>query len=78
MPYERRADVVVLNGFSAHADQAGLLEYAREVGRRGPLRGVILVHGEPPAQRALAGKLTSEGICSNVTAPAAGDKIRLA
>jgi metallo-beta-lactamase family protein len=77
LPYERRADVVVLNGFSAHADQAGLLEYARETNRRGPLRSVILVHGEPPAQRALAAKLQSEGICSNVTAPAPGDRIVL-
>jgi metallo-beta-lactamase family protein len=76
--FEREAEVVVLNGFSAHADQRGLLDYAREVGRRGSLKSVFLVHGEPPAQRVLAEKLRAESICSNVTVPAAGDRVRLA
>jgi len=44
------AEVVVLDGFSAHADQAGLVEFADAVRQRGKLRQVILVHGEPPAQ----------------------------
>lgn len=47
------AEVVVLNGFSAHADQHDLLNYAEATRERGPVRDVILVHGEPQAQRAL-------------------------
>ena len=53
-----RAEVVVLNGFSSHADQAELLEFADTVRERGPLRDVVLVHGEPAAQDALKEQLT--------------------
>jgi metallo-beta-lactamase family protein len=52
-----RAEVVVLGGFSAHADQRELVEYVEEIRSRGPLSQVILVHGDPPAQRALREKL---------------------
>jgi metallo-beta-lactamase family protein len=76
MPRPRRAEVVVLNGFSAHADQHGLLAFAEVVRERGPLRQVILVHGEPPAQEALARELGARGFPS-VTAPQAGDRLRL-
>ena len=66
-----RAEVFVLNGFSAHADQGDLVEYAVELKRRGPLGKVALVHGEPKAQTALREKLTEHGI-SDVHAPAPG------
>src|SRR4029079_4133823 len=46
--HARRAEVVVLTGFSPHADQQGLLDFAEAVRRQGPLRRVILVHGEAP------------------------------
>ncbi len=72
------AEVVVLNGFSAHADQPGLLAFAGEVGRKGHLREIILVHGEPDAQSALAEQLRSRGICQEVLAPAMGERHRLA
>jgi len=45
--YERRAQVVTINGFSAHAGQDQLVEYALRV--KGKARQVILVHGEPRA-----------------------------
>lgn len=54
---ELRAEVVVLNGFSAHADQSDLLAYARDVHAAGPLGGIALVHGEPASQRVLKEKL---------------------
>ena len=53
----RNADVLVLDGLSAHADQRELLAYARAVRARGPLRRVVLVHGEPGALSTLAGLL---------------------
>ena len=52
-----RAEVAFLNGFSAHADQHDLLEFAEAARKQGPLRRVILVHGEPKAQRVLAEQL---------------------
>jgi metallo-beta-lactamase family protein len=72
----RRAEIVVLNGFSAHADQQGLLDFAEGVRSRGPLRRILLVHGEPPAQEALTRALTKRGFPS-VYAPAPGERLRL-
>jgi metallo-beta-lactamase family protein len=70
------AEVVVLDGFSAHADQAGLLAFAEAVRERGPLQQVILIHGEPPAQRTLSALLSKRGFPS-VAMPKPGDRIRL-
>lgn len=71
-----RAEVVVLNGFSAHADQRELVEFAEAVRQRGPLRKIALVHGEPAAQAALQKELEAHGF-PNVTAPAPGDYVAL-
>jgi metallo-beta-lactamase family protein len=68
---ELRAEVAVLNGFSAHADQKDLIEYATDLKARGPLGTVALVHGEPQAQAALREKLKERGI-SDVHAPPPG------
>jgi metallo-beta-lactamase family protein len=70
------AEVAVLSGFSAHADQADLLEFTEAVRQQGKLRQVVLVHGEPPAQDVLMAKLAERGF-PTVVAPSPGDKIRL-
>ncbi|MBN2575857.1 MAG: MBL fold metallo-hydrolase [Deltaproteobacteria bacterium] len=70
------AEVAVLSGFSAHADQKDLLDFAEAVRERGKLHQVVLVHGEPPAQDALMGKLAELGF-PTVIAPVPGEKIRL-
>lgn len=66
-----RAEVVIMNGFSAHADQKDLVEYALDLKQRGPLGKVALVHGEETAQRALIAKLKERGI-EDVVAPQPG------
>ncbi|MCC7381431.1 MAG: MBL fold metallo-hydrolase [Deltaproteobacteria bacterium] len=73
---ELRAEVVVLNGFSAHADQADLVHYAGQVADRGSLEGIALVHGERKAQEALREKLAEQRL-HQVQIPARGDVIRL-
>ncbi|HEX2734571.1 MAG TPA: MBL fold metallo-hydrolase [Polyangiaceae bacterium] len=73
---ERNADVVVLNGFSAHADRNDLLAYAKAARDKGPLRHVALVHGEPKAQRALSDALQAAGFL-DVRIPAQGDKLTI-
>lgn len=73
---ELRAEVAVLNGFSAHADQAGLVDFAKAVANQGRLQQVALVHGESSAQRELSQQLTAAGL-PNVVAPAAGTTLRL-
>jgi metallo-beta-lactamase family protein len=70
------AEVVVLNGFSAHADQKELIEFAESVRSQGKLRQVLLVHGEPPAQAALIAKLTEHEF-ARVHAPGPDEKIRV-
>jgi metallo-beta-lactamase family protein len=72
----RRAEVVVLDGFSAHADQAGLLAFAESARKLGPLRRVILVHGEPRAQEALGRELYGRGF-PTVETPAPGTTLVL-
>ncbi len=76
MMRERRAEVVVLNGFSAHADQKDLVAFAEEVRRRGRLGRVFLVHGEAPAQEALSKVLATRGFPA-VMAPGPGTRVRL-
>lgn len=76
MMHRREAEVVVLNGFSAHADQKGLVDFAEAVRSRGNVRKVILVHGEPAPQAALSKLLVASGFPS-VEAPAPGDRIQL-
>jgi metallo-beta-lactamase family protein len=71
-----RAEVTVLDGFSAHADQRDLVEFAEAIRERGPLRHVVLVHGEPPAQHALAAKLEERGF-PTVRSPKPGEIITL-
>jgi metallo-beta-lactamase family protein len=55
MEYRREAEVVTLNGFSNHADQPGLLDWARAFKQR-PER-IFVVHGDPDAAQELAGRL---------------------
>jgi metallo-beta-lactamase family protein len=58
--YNRRAEVVTINGFSAHAGQQLLLEYA--LATRETLKKVFLVHGEPRGAEPLMEKLHEAGI----------------
>ncbi len=71
-----RAEVEILDGYSAHADRTELAAWLDAVKSTSPqLTRVLLVHGEPPAQEALGAALTAKGY--HVTAPAPGDQVRL-
>jgi metallo-beta-lactamase family protein len=74
--HPRRAEVVVMDGFSAHADRDGLVAFAEDVRAKGPLRRVVLVHGEPRAQSALEDELTARGF-PTIESPAAAARLRL-
>ncbi len=72
---ERRCEVVVLNGFSAHADQKDLISYAEATRTKGgDLGRVILVHGDPRPQAILKDKLGQKGF-GDVSMPGPGDRI---
>lgn len=70
--FERKAEVVVLNAFSAHADRNDLLEYAQAVSPK----KIFLVHGEPKQRKALAAALEQNGH-TEVYVPKPGDVVEL-
>jgi metallo-beta-lactamase family protein len=71
-----RATVEVIDGYSAHADRTELERWLAQVRARSPrLDRVFLVHGEPPAQQALAESLTRAGL--RVDAPARDTRVTL-
>ncbi|MBC7324723.1 MAG: MBL fold metallo-hydrolase, partial [Moorella sp. (in: Bacteria)] len=53
-----RAEIKTINGFSAHADQKGLLNWVKSFGR--PPRKVFVTHGEEDAARDFASLLSDE------------------
>jgi metallo-beta-lactamase family protein len=59
--YALRAEVAILNGFSAHADRNELLAYAEGLNRT-QLRRVFVVHGESPQAEALVSGLQERGM----------------
>jgi metallo-beta-lactamase family protein len=71
-----RAQVAVLNGYSAHADRSELAAWLKGVRETSPrLRDVYLVHGEPEAQDAFGERLKGEGY--RVGMPSLGERISL-
>ena len=68
------AEVHVLNGFSAHADQRDLVDYAVEARKRGELEHMVLVHGDPVPMRVLSDLLGEKGFAS-VASPDPGNVI---
>jgi metallo-beta-lactamase family protein len=72
--YTRRCHVEVLEGFSAHADSADLTRLLTPVAKNA--RAAFLVHGEPTQLDAMQ-KILARAGCSNVHAPAPGEKFTL-
>jgi metallo-beta-lactamase family protein len=54
-PHDLKAEVVVLNAFSSHADEYGLVEYVRNCRKR--LKQVFIVHGDPDQAEVLQANL---------------------
>jgi metallo-beta-lactamase family protein len=72
--YAVRAEVEVMNVFSAHADSNDLLNYAR--GTKDTLKKIFLVHGEEKQCYILAESLRNDGF-SDVTVPSKGDVVEI-
>ncbi|MEJ2446457.1 MAG: MBL fold metallo-hydrolase [Anaerolineales bacterium] len=72
--YHRKAEVVTINGFSAHAGQEGLLAYAQST--EDTLKKVFLVHGEPRGAEPLMQKMKERGI-TDITYPKRGSVIEI-
>ena len=74
-PHDLRAEVVVLNSFSAHADRNELLSYLRQFPRK-PLKETFVVHGDPDQCEIFGGALKDEGF-GPVVIPSRGDRVYL-
>lgn len=72
--YDRKAEVVVMNAFSAHADRTDLIKYVNQA--QANLRGVFLVHGEESQTYALAEGLTEIGI-EHIRAPELAETVEI-
>jgi len=70
-PHEVKAEVVVLNSFSAHADRNELLTYLRQFDARA-MKGVFVVHGDVDQAEQLGTGLREAGF-QGVAIPARGD-----
>jgi metallo-beta-lactamase family protein len=69
---EVNATIHTIDGFSAHADQQGLLQWYRAFNHRPPL---VLIHGEEAARATLAETLREEQV--EVYTPGYGDALNL-
>jgi len=75
-PHEVKAEVIVLNSFSGHADRNELLAYARHWNPK-RIKGIFLVHGDLDQSEKLATGFFESGF-SNVEIPVRGQKAQLA
>jgi metallo-beta-lactamase family protein len=75
IPTPRRAQVILFNGLSAHADRNGLLAYVRGIS---PAPGkVFVVHGEDKQSLSLAGAIQTELPKADVIVPSIGQAYEL-
>ncbi len=74
--YELKASVRKAEGYSAHADRDGLLNWASQVSSAGDVKRIFLVHGEEDAMSALASGLRKRG-AADVRIPERGDEFDL-
>ncbi|MBO6576020.1 MAG: MBL fold metallo-hydrolase [Rhodothermales bacterium] len=70
-----RAEVSVMNSFSAHADEPGILDFVGKLDQD-RLQNIFLVHGAPKRQDAMAEAFRGAGY-GNVQIPEFGETVRL-
>jgi len=73
--HKLKAEVVIMNGFSAHADKNELLDYFKGL-KRERLQKVFIVHGEQDQSEALASSIQNQGF-EQVFVPQLGEKIEI-
>ena len=71
-----KAEVAIMNSFSAHAGQDELVDYTRTIDRK-KLQQIFLVHGELLQAQLLSSKLSEAGYVK-IAIPARGDAVELA
>ncbi|MCM8778468.1 MAG: MBL fold metallo-hydrolase [Candidatus Omnitrophica bacterium] len=72
--YKLKAEVVVMNAFSGHADRNDLLNYVKKA--KGTVKKIFVVHGDPDQSEALVEGIKELGI-KEVYVPEVGDEVEL-
>lgn len=73
--YPRRAEVAILNAFSAHADKIELLEYIRNIK---DLKKIFIVHGEVDQSEALKDNIQEDlKFTGEITVPELGQEFEI-
>ncbi len=75
-PYKLRAQVAVMDEFSAHADADDLFKFVKKMNDLRPLKKVLVVHGEPEQSEPFASRLREE-LNLDVYIPSYGDAVEL-
>ncbi|NQT23904.1 MBL fold metallo-hydrolase [candidate division KSB1 bacterium] len=73
--YPLKAEVVITNGFSAHADKDELIGYFNQLDKN-RLAHTFIVHGEPDSTEAYASSIRDTGF-KDVSVPVRGEKFQL-
>ena len=74
-PHPLRAEVAVMNYFSAHTDEPGLVDFIGSLDRE-RLQRIFLVHGDEERQQALQERLQNKGY-RDVHSPTRGETVTL-
>lgn len=75
-PYDVKAEVIVMDAFSAHADRSDLLDYMKRLNDIHPMKKIFLVHGEEGQGLDFEDFLRQSGF-TNVEVPAPGQEFEL-
>lgn len=70
------AKVMVIKGYSAHADQEGLLRWVKKIKNKKSIKKVFAVQGEEKSARALTQKIR-DCLAVDAVVPNIGDKVKL-
>jgi metallo-beta-lactamase family protein len=76
-PHPLRAEVEVLNAFSAHAGEDDLFDFAAHLAEGGRLKRIFVVHGEPTRSRPMVDRLRRELAGVEVAYPELGAHFNL-
>ncbi|MEM1056988.1 MAG: MBL fold metallo-hydrolase [Bacteroidota bacterium] len=74
--HRRKMEVEVMNTFSAHADEPGLVNWIGELDQD-RLERTFLVHGDPERQAKLTAALGRAGVGGRVSSPARGETVEV-
>lgn len=75
-PYDVKAEIIVMDAFSAHADRSDLLDYMKKLNDVQPIKKIFLVHGEEGQGLDFEGFLRQSGF-ANIEVPAPGQEFEL-